>query len=212
MPKDLITQWIKAIDLIAPGVFDIYKYHGDARRFKSIASEQSVLGHLHWSHKLFDGKEQQSRTLIISSYTTFAARHSPAANHKYQINKLAMSKTEADKHHFNPDPRWDSNLEGCFKLVVNDKCHLLKSFAADISVTVHWQRVTHFIMISATLIPNDILDWLGYMPFIKSSDAEDWWSDASLAEMHFEQDQDPFLVPDDHPAAKLQLTKRAVKD
>ena len=57
MPKDLIAQWIKAIDLIVPDVFDIYKYYGDARRSKSIADERLVLDNLHQLYKLFDEKE-----------------------------------------------------------------------------------------------------------------------------------------------------------
>ena len=212
MPKHLITQWLKAIDLIAPNAFETYKYHGDVRRSKPNAAERTVLGNLHQGHELFDGKEQRARTLIISSYTTFAARHGPAANTKYRTNKLAMSKRQCDDERFNPDPRWDANLEGCFKVVINDECHLIKSFAADVSVTVEWLRASRHIMVSASLIPNGIADWYGYMSLVQAFDAEDWWSDASLSEMHFQSDQDPYLLADDHPAAKLQLTKRAVKD
>lgn len=212
MPKALISQWIKAIDLIAPNAFEVYKYHGDTRRSKPIANERTVMGTLHHAHELFDGKEQRSRAIIISSYTTFAVRHGPAAIRKHRINKLAMSKTEADKIRFEADALWEGSLENCFDLVVNDECHLLKSLSADVSNSVLWLNALRYIMISATLIPNGISDWLGYMPFAEPFDADEWWSERSLAEMRFRDDEDPFSVPDEHVAAKLQLTVRAVKD
>ncbi len=40
----------------------------------------------------------------------------------------------------------------------------------------------------------------------------EWCSQDSLDSMSFQDDQDPFTVPDEHPAAMLQMTKRAVKD
>ena len=43
-------------------------------------------------------------------------------------------------------------------------------------------------------------------------DAEKWWSDSSLAEMNFDWNMNPYDVDDDHPAAKLQMTKRATLD
>ena len=170
------------------------------------------MGTLHHAHELFDGKEQRSRAIIISSYTTFAVRHGPAAIRKHRINKLAMSKTEADKIRFEADALWEGSLENCFDLVVNDECHLLKSLSADVSNSVLWLNALRYIMISATLIPNGISDWLGYMPFAEPFDADEWWSERSLAEMRFRDDEDPFSVPDEHVAAKLQLTVRAVKD
>ena len=212
MPKDLITQWIKAIDLVAPNAFEVYKYHGDHRRSKPIANERTVQGRLNLSHELFDGKEQRSRTIIISSYTTFSTRHGPSAIRKKRVNKLHMSNTEADKVQTEADEEFPGNITGCFELVVNDECHLLKSLVADASIAVQWLNAPRYIMISATLIPNGITDWSGYMPFVEPFEAEEWWSERSLREMNFEEDEDPFSVFDDHPAAKLQLTTRAVKD
>ena len=125
MYKDLITQWLKAVDLIAPGALEIYEYHGDTRRSKPIANERTVLGNLKQRHDLlFHEKEQRARIPIISSYTTFAARHGLAANAKFQINKLAMSKRKSDDERSNPDPLWDANLQGCFKVEINDEWHL----------------------------------------------------------------------------------------
>lgn len=212
MPKDLISQWIKAFDLVAPSAFDIYKYHGDGRRKKPVAEERSILGNLHGSHELFDRREQRSRAVIITSYTTFAARHGPAPLRKHRINSKIMSKTEAEKLERELDPLWAGSLRGCFETVVNDECHMLKSGSTDVSTSVAWVEATDHIMISASPIPNGIQDWMGYMEFIEPFDAEHWWSRPSLQQMNFDEDEDPFVLDDDHPAAKLQITKAAVKD
>ena len=50
------------------------------------------------------------------------------------------------------------------------------------------------------------------MPLIEPFQAEEWRSEQPLQQMEFEMDQDPFLLPDNHPAAKLQITASAVKD
>ena len=43
-------------------------------------------------------------------------------------------------------------------------------------------------------------------------DAVLWWDEASLDAMGFVKDLNPFDVKDDHPAAKLSLTRRRYKD
>lgn len=50
------------------------------------------------------------------------------------------------------------------------------------------------------------------MPLIEPHGAEKWWSPESLREMNFKEDENPYDVPDDHPAAKLQITTKAVKE
>ena len=40
MPKKLIDQWITQVELVAPGFFTIYKYHGDAKRHEPIVGER----------------------------------------------------------------------------------------------------------------------------------------------------------------------------
>ena len=42
MPKDLINQWIKTIDLVTSKTFDVYKYHNDSRRPKSVVNKKYI--------------------------------------------------------------------------------------------------------------------------------------------------------------------------
>lgn len=51
-----------------------------------------------------------------------------------------------------------------------------------------------------------------YMPFLRSLDADKWWDKMSVKETKFKDDENPFAVPDDHPAAKLRLTIWGVSD
>ena len=81
-------------------------------------------------------------------YTTFSARHGPAALRKYRTNRMAMSKTEADKLRYEPHRAWEQDLDGCFDLVICDECHSLKSLAADASVSVQWLDVGWMVALS----------------------------------------------------------------
>ena len=67
-------------------------------------------------HEIFDGKEQRSRAIIISSYSTYSLRHGPLALRKHRMNKHAMSKTKADKIRMELDPVWEGSALGALIL------------------------------------------------------------------------------------------------
>ena len=90
--------------------------------------------------------------------------------------------------------------------------HAMKFESTDKSIAVSWLNATDYVMVSATPIPNGIDYWLGYMTFIEPFQAEGWWLERSLRQMNFREDMDPFLLPDEHPAAKLRINKSATKD
>ena len=214
LPVNLITQWIKAIERVAPGFFLVYKYYGDGRptRMKPVADEVVVSGNLHRGHELLDGKPQRARSIIITSYATFAERHGPKALRKYRTNTLNWSKTKADKMETINDADWKGNLEGQFGTVICDEAHGIKSLAANGSTAVSWLKANFHVLITGSPIPNGIHDFLGYMPLLEPHDAEELWSPNRLLDMGFEEDENPFELPDDHPATRLQMTTKAVKE
>ena len=111
------------------------------------------------------------------TYTQLKDIDGPTALRSHRITKKAMSAIQAKKLRTVMDPAWDGNLEDCFETVINDECHTLKSLSADVSVTVQWLKPQEkYIIISATTIPKGIDDWIGYMPFVQSEDADFWWS------------------------------------
>ena len=142
----------KAFDLVAPGAFSVYKHRGEDRRKKPMAEERPILGSLHHSHNSFDRKEQRARGVIISSYTTFAARHGPALQRKYRTDtNKAMPESDLGKLDHMLDPLWVGSLDGCFiSIVVNNDCHAIKHELTDVSIAVSWLDATDCVTVSTT--------------------------------------------------------------
>ena len=109
-------------------------------------------------------------------------------------------------------PDFTGALDGCFDMVVLDERHIVKSLQAKGSLSVSWLRSQKYFFIIVTPMRNSIDDLKGEMPFLEPEEGESWWSDESPREPKFEGDANPFDLPDDHPAAKLQLTRRAVRN
>lgn len=117
----------------------------------------------------------------------------------------------ADNYENQLHPDWDGSLRGCFQFVLLDEGHLVKSSNTSIHTSITWLYASKYILATASPMPNGIDDFKGYMPFLEHSSAEIWWSEKSLAEMEFKEDENPYDLTDDHPAAKLQMTSTAVK-
>ena len=212
MPKRLIDQWITQFELVAPGAFTIYKYHGDARRHEPVAGEKMIQGRLNRQHPMFDGSSANANVIVVSSYSTFTERHGPTMQRKWRINTSRWSRTQADSNIDNLDPKWPDALDNMFGFVVLDEAHIIKHVSNKTSTCITWLSAAFHILITATPIPNGIEDWRGYMPFIQHKDADQWWAEDSLDEMEFEGDENPFDLDDAHPAAKLQMTSQAARD
>ena len=212
VPPNLIDQWIEAFDLVAPGAFNVYKYYGDTRKDTKKGGEKKVHGLLHRKHELFDGKESRAQTIIISSYHTWQERHGPKAQRLWRLSRKRCTAAEANDLYNQLDTTWEGSLAECFSFVITDEAQVLKNLSAYGSTAVLWLAAYHYIMLTATPIPNGVADWGGYMPFIEPKDADLLWGEESLRNLGFAADQNPFDLHDQHPAAKLQFTTRAFKD
>lgn len=212
VPVHLLSQWIRAFHLIAPKFFKVYKYHGDYRRHVPVAYDMGFEGQLRKQHPIFRGSEANLNVVVITTPNTWLDRHGPKGQRTWLKNSLGMTKRQADEANTVLQPDWAYGLEECFETVIVDEAQLLKSLAAQGALALQWLRARMYVMVSATPMPNGIIDWAGYMAFIEHPDANDWWKENSLHDMHFAADLNPFDVPDDHPAAKLRLTQRAYRD
>ena len=96
MPQHLIPQWIEKFDIICPGVFQIWQYHGDTRagRHNPVRKEKFVEGLLERSSKMFDNSEATARIIILSSYGTIVKHHGPKALATWRKSQ-GMSQQEA---------------------------------------------------------------------------------------------------------------------
>lgn len=150
--------------------------------------------------------------IVVSSYNTFEQRNRPRAQTSWRINTKNMTKADASRQEHVQGLEWEHSLHKMFGIVICDEGHLLKTVAAKSSIAVQCLKADFHIISTASPLPDGILDWKGYMPLIESLHADQWWSRASLPALGVEEDVDPFSVPDNHPAAKLRYTTRAVKD
>ena len=162
-------------------------------------------------HRIFNGNEDNARTIVVTTYYTLAERHGPSALKDYRRKELHWSKQKALRHSDELDPNWDRNLSGLWERIICDEAQLLKSFDSNITTTVFWLLVAFIIFVTATPIPGGIKDWASYMPFCQSSKASKWWSNKSLQELGFNEDDDPYALPEGHPAEKLQVTMQAYR-
>ena len=74
--------------------------------------------------------------------------------------------------------------------------------------TVDWLKASFHILATASVLPNSIQDFDGFMKFVNMG--QDLWSDESLARLKVSKTVNPFDLPDEHPATILRLTARAV--
>ena len=150
--------------------------------------------------------------MVITSPSTWLDRHGPKAQRVWLKNSQRLDRLTATEANTQLQPEWKFGLDGCFEVIVINEAQLLQSLSAQTSIALQWLRAKMHVLVSATPMPNGITDWAGYTSFIEHPDAGQWWSEDSLEQMGFEEDMNPFDLPDDHPAAKLRLTKRAYKD
>ena len=209
VPQNIISQWFEGFDRVAPKCFNIYKYFGDNRRHLPIASERTIDGLLTRSHAIFRETESTAKSIVISSYSTFAERHGPSKQKRWRRNE-GMSALQAEKLLNIPDQQWEFNLSDCFENMICDEAQHLKDPTSAMSVAAQWVQAKFHVLASATPIPNGINDWLGYMKFIEPLDAETKWSLENLARWGCDEHTDPFFLAG--PGAALCFMYRAVKD
>ncbi|KAF6227951.1 hypothetical protein HO133_007679 [Letharia lupina] len=106
----------------------------------------------------------------------------------------------------------EEELESLRRHVAEVDGYQLEDYASTTSSLAQWADEFDSEFPLPCRSPNGVEDFRGYMPLIEPHGAEKWWSPESLREMNFKEDENPYDVPDDHPAAKLQITTKAVKE
>lgn len=209
VPKALINQWMKQIQMIAPGQFDVRKYHGDTRRHRPVVAEMTIDEHLTKSNVIFDGREERASIIVISSFTTWAYRHGPKAQHKWRLDN-GWTRTSTDRAFIELDREWPGSLSHCFNIAVADEAQSLKSLTSHGNYALRWLSTSFNILATGTPIPNGPDDIKGLLPFLERPESESWWTPAILKDMGVDSKVNPYSLSDDHPAARLRITARAV--
>ena len=207
---------MRTIELMAPGVFKLRKYHGDGRRHVSIAGEKVIQGTMSRQYEIFSGREANASTIVVCSYQTWNERHGPKGFRKWlkkQHPTRLFTKKELNELDVQLDPQWPGNLSRCFDIAALDEAHELKSLRAKASYAVSWLDADFHIMVTATPIPNGVYDFQGYMSFIENRQSNEWWDAGELRQYGLTDQLNPFDdIDDNHPAARLRLTSTAAND
>lgn len=136
-------------------------------------------------------------------------RHRPGALKSHRVSTLNWTREDAEAAFDVPDKVWERNLSGLFDLVMIDEAHVVKNAGSGINVSIQWLESPFTVMVTATVLPNDISDSEGYIHLIEGG--RNLWNPLSLQTLGVSDDVNPFELPDDHAAAALMLTLRAVK-
>ncbi|PWY62388.1 P-loop containing nucleoside triphosphate hydrolase protein, partial [Aspergillus heteromorphus CBS 117.55] len=141
VPPHLIDQWMDEIMSITEE-FQVLLYYGDARR--QVGSY--IKDKLTKKHEIFKGGLESARTIVVTSYQTWEARHGPQA-----VKAWCGSK----KKPYNPanphmPPDFPGNLNGRFGVAVFDEAHMLRNRESGISFACTWLRAGFRILLTAT--------------------------------------------------------------
>ncbi|THV47307.1 hypothetical protein BGAL_0320g00070 [Botrytis galanthina] len=84
---------------------------------------KATKGKLTRDHPIFNGDEQNSRTIIITSVVAMRARHGPTALKNYRMHNLKYTRQDAHELITASDSNWAYSLEGLFDHVTVDEAH-----------------------------------------------------------------------------------------
>jgi hypothetical protein len=88
---------------------------------------------------------------------------------------------------------------------------MIKNEKSVAHTAVAFLQASFYLLISASPVHNRVEDFDGYMAFIAPKDSDKLWDKANLQLWGVTEDDCPYDLPNDHPAAVLKLTRRAVK-
>jgi hypothetical protein len=202
---ELIEQWAHEIRRFS-SKFRPVIYHGDKRSQGAIPKVDGLLSK---ASPYFNGDDKNGRVIIITSLGTLVARHGPGKLKSFRVDKKGWSSQAAKDSLLDADPEWESDLSNCFDIITIDEAHTIKNPESQAHATIAWLNASFHILATASVLPNGIQDWDGFMKFVDIG--RNLWSDENLARWNVTKNVNPFELADNHPAAKLRLTSKAVE-
>jgi hypothetical protein len=137
------------------------------------------------------------------------SRHGPQKLATYRLSKkkwtAEATKTAAQK----PDRRWEGDLENAFEQIAIDEAHLIKKPDTAAHTTVAWLNASFHILVTASVLPNGVDDWLGFQKFIDIN--RNLWDPANLARLGVTTAVNPYEQLEGHPARVLGMTTEAAE-
>jgi SNF2 family DNA or RNA helicase len=202
---DLIEQWAEHIATFSPHMRVII-YYGD-QRSKKVNRWPQVNGLLSKKHTIFSD-QKADQIVVLTSLPTINARHGPSAQARWRIEK-GFSRAKAIDQQYALDDTWPGNLSGLFDILVIDEAHCIKNSDTSSHCTVRWLSAVFIILATASVIPNRIDDFRGYIRLIEVDSNQ--WDLVNLQRLGISRDTNVFELPDDHDAVFLRMTTYAVE-
>jgi hypothetical protein len=183
---------------IAGRKLKVLKYYGDP---KEIYKNPLGTHPLARNHSIFDGREANASTIILTTPRTMASRHGPTPLKAYRITTLKISTKNADKLLGTPDKRWKHNLHGLFEYCIIDEAQSIKNPDSYSHLAMLWLDARFNALATGTPDINSVACIEGYAHFIQSSD--DLWTPDKLTELNLAADVNPYALEDNTLASKL---------
>ncbi|PWY91735.1 hypothetical protein BO94DRAFT_533191 [Aspergillus sclerotioniger CBS 115572] len=201
VPPALISQWYSEINRVTDK-FTAFIYYGEERPVQGM---RTVGSRLRKTDTIFDGSPINARTVVITSYQTFAYRHGLTAVKAW----YSETKEFCPKVLLRCPVEFLFSLDSCFTDVILDEAHILRNPETSQSIAVHWLEANFHLLITATPIYNSRKDFEGYVPLLFQPSS--LWDKLDRAQLQHFRDQ-IFYLPLGHPARRLCCTVQAVED
>ena len=185
-------------------------YYGDERKKTNVHNrlEETLTRH----HPLFNGDEKNYGKLVVTSLPTLVTRHGPSAQEKWRLSQKNATKgsDELKALYDVLDPEWKHCLRGCFETGFIDEAHVVKNADSASHILVRWLLLMFLFLATATILPNHVSDFAGYVAFIEPS--KNLWTKEQFSAWGkaYTDDFNPYVLPDDDPASALQMTGKAI--
>ena len=205
MPLALIKQWIKELQRFSE-LFNVHIYHK-----KSITQKTTTTGvtriveSFKNSDDLFSGDKWTSQVVVISTYSVIASHHGPNALQKWRKGQLGKGVKLNPKLFKVPKRSWEHDLQYYWHTIILDEAHNVRNPNCLASIAVVNIDCRFNILVSATPLFSGIRDNFGLLKIIQPIFKLSYPVSGPDGTM-FSKNDNPFDLPDDHPAAIFRLT------
>jgi SNF2 family DNA or RNA helicase len=201
VPPNLIRQWITEVHKLTTHLI-LKVYHGDYRTAR-VAGVEVIKTKLDVDNELFDRSPVRGRTVIITSYATWNARHGLAARQNWFREKSKKKTSQSGSK-----IKWPGDLSEKFSTVVLDEAHQLRNPESETHRAIQWLKPDFYLLLTATPFYNALQDFRGYVPLLFKQPSS--YTAKHLADLGLSEKSNVFS-PDIDPAAHhLRFTEEAM--
>ena len=187
LPQNLVKQWQDEIFQFTDR-FTVVVYYGPSRK----SADEKVVhipksesnGKLTRSHRLFQGSEENSDVIVLTSYATYTTRHGPKVQWNWLVERCRDQNIEGSKKptrrqaerllqdegidYQSIDERCPHQLHGLFDRVILDEGHTIRHQSVDIGWVISNLGSRYRHILSGTPTFDGIEEFAGIMRFLRT--------------------------------------------